>query len=54
MLQNVITAVEDDHREAIARHLVSYKMTCYHILDEKTVFILSLRFVTSLHSEICT
>ena len=44
--------MEDNCRKAIAWHLVSYKMTSYHILDEKTVFILSLRFVPSRQSAV--
>lgn len=48
--------MEDDCGKAIARRLVTYKMTCYHLFDEKTVFIFSLCFahVPSLQSAICT
>jgi len=42
--------VKDDRGKAIAWRLLSYvyKMTCYHVFEEKTVFILSLRFVPTM------
>ena len=46
--------VKDDHWKAIAWRLVSCKMTCYHVSDEKTIEILSLHFVPGLQSVFCT
>ena len=42
------------HRlKAIVWHSVSFRMTCYHRPDEKTLQILSLHFVPSLQSTFC-
>ena len=59
MLQHDITywtktTVEDNRGKAVEWHLVNYKITCYNVFDEKTVSILSLRFVSSLQSLFCT
>ena len=44
--------VKADRRKAIAWRSVSFKMTCYHIQDEKTRQILSLHFVPTLQSAV--
>ena len=44
--------VKADRGKAIAWRSVSYKMTCYHIQDEKTLQILSLHFVPTLQSAV--
>ena len=41
-----------DRGKAIVWRSVSYKMTCYHIQDEKTLQILSLHFVPTLQSAV--
>ena len=46
--------VKDDREKAIAWRSVSRKMTCYHVSDEKTVKIISLRFVPSLQFTVCS
>ena len=44
--------VKADRGKAIVWRSVSYKMTCYHIQDEKTLQILSLHFVPTLQSAV--
>ena len=44
--------VKADRGKAIARRSVSWKMTCYQIPDEKTLLILNLHFVPTLHSAV--
>ena len=46
--------MKDDREKAIAWRSVSRKMTCYHVSDEKTVKIISLRFVPSLQFTVCS
>ena len=43
-----------DRGKAISGRSVSCKMTCYHIPEEKTLLILSVHFVPTLHSTFCT
>ena len=44
--------VKADRGKAIAWRSVSWKMTCYHILDEKTLQILSHNFEPTLQSAV--
>ena len=44
--------VKADRGKAIARRSVICKMTCYQIPDEKTLLILNLNFVPTLHSAV--
>lgn len=53
MLQYVTSLVPDDCWKAIMWYLVSYKVTCNHIFDDKTVIDFRLHFAPGLQSAIC-